>query len=171
MPWEEKDKYQRTLWPQTSEILDALPPVIDIDAPAVGPTASRSIMVRVAKKAGLPLFVRLDEPTIDYLSGAIKEQIEKGDIHRKRTDSQEGVKVDAPEGFSYSYKRNKLVKTQIIYSPKTRKRKTKTTFHDAAASSSAFECDNHIADGDDDAPGDPDPDDDADESELEEVIA
>ena len=74
---------------------------------------------------------------IDYLTAAIKHQIDAGDSHRKAKrfaiDAQD--KVSTPEGFSWSYKRQRLVKKSFFYSPKSQAKKMKTSYHRAAGSS------------------------------------
>ena len=71
-------------WPQTPEVFAILPSVIDIDAPAVGDVPACTFNVRVAKRAGLPLFVHLKQEAVDYLAAVIKFQIDNGETHRKR---------------------------------------------------------------------------------------
>ena len=89
--------------------------MFDIQAPAVGPVISCTISVRVAKHAGSPLYVELAQHSIDYLRRVVQVQIDQGDIHRKRTDRPEESKVDTPDGYSFSYRRNKLVKKSVLF--------------------------------------------------------
>ena len=83
-------------WPQTPEILDKLPLVVDIVAPQVGEAAARTINVRVAKTAGLPLIVPLEQEIIEYLATAVQHQCNEGDIHRRRCSVDEVCRLDAP---------------------------------------------------------------------------
>ena len=91
-------------------VMKDLPNTVEIDCPAVGPIDSIKMRVRVDKQTG-PLFVELTSKSIDYLISVVKEQISAGDIHRraKRDQIDPGEKVVVPEGFSWSYKRKRLV--------------------------------------------------------------
>ena len=105
-----------------------LPEVIEIDCPAVGDVDTIKMKVRVGHRSS-PLFVELTQKAIDYLTAAIKHQIDAGDIHRKAkrfaTDAQD--KVSTPEGFSWSYTRHRFVKKSLVYSPKSQAKKMKTS--------------------------------------------
>ena len=118
----------------------------------------------------MPLFVELNQRTIAYLTAVVKKQIEKGEIHRKRSDIPDAAKVDVPTGFSYSYARSRLVKTAVVYSPESRKRKRQTTFHKPAPSS-IVDGDDQVSDRDDGAPGAVGPVSADESSDLEEVHA
>ena len=115
-------------WSQSPEVLAILPTVIDIDAPAVGEVPPCTFSVRVATKAGMPLYVHLRQEVIDYFAAVIKLQIGNGDTHRKRCSVDDDQKVDCPKGYSFSYKRKRLVKTQKVLSPNSMTEKRKTTF-------------------------------------------
>ena len=101
-----------------------LPETVEIDCPAVGPIDSIKMRVRVDKQAG-PLFVELTSKSIDYLISVVKEQISAGDIHRRarRDEIDPGEKVVVPDGFSWSYKRKRLVQKKIVFSPTSQKKK------------------------------------------------
>ena len=96
---------------------------------------SCTIKVLVPKTAALPLFVELTPKAIDSLRGAVAEQIIQGDIHRKRAHVDDADKVHCPEGCYYSYRRQRLIKKTILWSPRSKKRRVKTRFHRAESSS------------------------------------
>ena len=136
-PITKKAKYQKKSWVQNRSLIESLPPVFDIQAPAVGLVESCTISVRVAKDKGLPLYVELSQHTIDYLRRVVQVQIDEGGTHRKRSDRPDESKVDAPAGFSFSYSRNRLVKKNIVFSPISRKRKSHISYHKFVTSSAS----------------------------------
>ena len=104
-----------------------LPEVIEIHAPAIGDIGSCHLTVRV-DQPNTPLFVELSQQPIDYLVAVIQHQITNGDIHRRRPADQDGNRAAAPEGYSWSYSRNRLVRKEVWTCPTSNKRKLKTQF-------------------------------------------
>jgi hypothetical protein len=154
-------------WSQSPEVLAILPTVIDIDAPAVGEVPPCTFSVRVATKAGLPLFVHLKQEVIDYFAAVIKFQIDNGDTHRKRCSVDDDQKVACPKGYSFSYTRRRLVKTRKVLSPKSMIRKRKTEFFKPRADDDDDRGDEVEKNGVDETK---DEDDHDDEAPLEEVF-
>ena len=95
---------------------------IEINAPSVGDTAGINLNVRVANKSCGALYVELNQSSIDYLRAVLTHQVDSGNIHRKRTSVHIDEQVQAPAGLSYSYTRNKLVKTEWVVSPESGKK-------------------------------------------------
>ena len=108
------------------EFMKDLPETVEIDCPAVGPIDSIKMKVRVDKQS-TPLFVELTSKSIDYLMSVVKEQISAGDIHRRarRDEIDPGEKVVVPDGFSWSYKRKRLVQKKLVFSPTSQKKRSR----------------------------------------------
>ena len=118
----------------------ALPEIVEIDCPAAGDTESIKMKVRVDQPYSPP-YVELTQKSIDYLVAVIKHQVDSGEIHRKhkRYSVDADAKVDPPTGFSYSYARQRLVKTNRVFSPGKQQLKIKTSYRRAASSSAGID--------------------------------
>ena len=127
--------------PVSEEMWASLPEVIEVTAPACDTMDACIINVRVAKKPD-PLFVELNQRTIDYLTAVVRHQIDTNLIHNKskREQVSPDSRVRPPTGYSWSYKRNRLVKKHVVMSPTSRKKRVKTTYHKAVAAASSVAC-------------------------------
>ena len=136
------DQQQKTKrgprWPQTDEFHSYLPEVIDIEAPAIGETQSCKIKALGTTHPGSAVYVELNQQTVDYLSTVVLHQTDAGEIHRRRKGGGDG-EVSVPAGYYYSSSRNRLVKSKLVFSPGSNKKKRSYKFFKSVRSSSKDE--------------------------------